>query len=218
MTYRSKTTKFLLTALLFFAGLGVSTAQEADWTGFYFGVQAGSAHGHSLHDLQGPGTDIGVDQTGALVGLSTQYLWQVGRFAFGPQGEVFASNLHGETKLGAFNHFTSSVEWVGSVGVKAGVTVDNFMLFGTAGLAVGNVSGGQRNTLLAREHTEHQLANGFTVGLGADLQLQDGWTIGSEYRYYDFGPASMFTGVPTFQARTLDANMHAVSLHIRKKL
>lgn len=220
--------KRLLTTLLLVSSAGVpALAQEPmgeiagmQWSGLFIGLQAGGLQGEAHQfraPVAGPAINQTIDVDGGFIGGSIEYLWQSGNFIFGPQAELAGSDADGTTALGASNFFTSEIEWFGSAGVKAGLALDNLLLFGTAGFAFAGISSGQFNTFLARTWSDVEVNTGYSVGGGLDLMLQDGWVLGAEYRYYDFdgtdyGPAN------GFQLRTQGTDFHAISFRLRKKL
>ena len=190
------------------------------WSGLFLGVQAGRGVGSSYQDLVSPkSNDILIDVDGAFVGGSAEYLWQNGDFVFGPQAEIAWSSIDGNFSLSVSNHFSSDVDWFGSVGGKTGWAFDNVLVFGTAGFAFADISAGQSNSILSKSYAESQLNTGYSLGAGLDVMLQDGWVLGAEYRYYDYAPAEYFTGSSNgFQHRVQDTEFQTISIRLRKKL
>lgn len=104
---------------------------------------------------------------------------------------------------------TVDQRWLGTIRARAGVAVDRFMIFGTAGLAFANVKVSSAQTSSYTLTPDSGAANvgsalygrttqawagsvtqnrfGFAVGAGGEYALTDNWIIRAEYLYYNLG-------------------------------
>jgi opacity protein-like surface antigen len=95
------------------------------------------------------------------------------------------------------------------------------------------VTGGYANARV--EHESHEKANyvpatvllgdarfgGWYIGAGVDMALPQGWTVGLEYRHYDFGSETLLTHSPTgvlsTDIRSVDATLDTFTLRVSWK-
>ena len=80
--------------------------------------------------------------------------------------------------------------WVGTLRPRVGVTVDNWLLYGTGGVAYGSVKRNATETGPVRPGSENEIKTGWTVGAGVEFAGGPRWSLGLEYLYADFGKAS----------------------------
>jgi outer membrane immunogenic protein len=150
----------------------VAAAPANDWTGFYLGALLGYSWGNADTDDADAG-DFNVDgiDGGAYAGAN----WQTGNFVFGAEADLLLSGL--EDEAGGVN---VDQGLNGSLRARAGIALDQFLLYGTGGAAltsldVSNADGGQEDTLW-----------GWTVGAGAEAMVTQNITARVEYRYTDY--------------------------------
>ncbi len=78
-------------------------------------------------------------------------------------------------------------------------------------------TGAQTNVLLFG----HRL-DGWYIGAGVDMALAQGWTVGLEYRHYDFGGDTVQTFLPTGvgsgEFRNIESTLDTVALRVSWKL
>jgi outer membrane immunogenic protein len=199
--------KFILAA----AAVAVSALPAAaqSWTGTYGGVAAGYGWGHS--DQTDPGliaTTPGLPNlgdghfsvNGGLLGGTLGYNLQNGASVFGLEGDFSWADIAGQsalcgptaatlhpcgTKLDALGTFR------GRMGFTAGAT-GNWLLYGTGGLAIGEVHGWDSLT----PSSGSDWRAGWTVGVGVETAFSPNWTAKLEYLYVDLGKAQTFNIVP----------------------
>lgn len=151
-----------------------SPAPAFSWTGGYVGGLLGYEWGNAK--VRGGGPSLNPD--GWMGGIFGGYNFQT--------SSMFVVGLEGDfTFAGAKDKVSGiSVEnnWNSTLRARAGIAIDRFLMYGTGGLAVGNITvkGG---------------------GAGSDTGTHAGWTIGGgieaaftqnvigrlEYRYTDYG-------------------------------
>jgi outer membrane immunogenic protein len=208
------------------------------WKGVYIGGNAGLAYGEaqghfgsdtqvsSLGDRVRPKDDYQTFAGGGQVGFN----WQSGLFVFGLEGDL-SSFADTETMVvprrvdlgnGAVATGTVSienrVEWLGTVRGRLGVAADRFFIYGTGGLAVGEV---QNSAAVDSVTTVNGVFAGAGSMAGGETETQTGWTVGAgaeyaitnnltgklEYLYYDLGTSKYdtpdtTTGVADFYVRS----------------
>jgi outer membrane immunogenic protein len=145
----------------------VEAAPANDWTGFYLGALLGYTFGTAeTGDVEVDGVDGGV-----YAGAN----WQYNNLLLGIEGDVLGSGVEGEEDgLDVEQGFN------GSLRARAGIALDQFLLYGTAGgalteLELGNGLG-----------SDEQALWGWTAGAGAEAMVTDNITARVEYRYTDY--------------------------------
>lgn len=206
----------------------VAVAPVTDWTGFYAGVHLGYgsadvsgewAGSVGLFDLDGPVQDY--DMTGGFVGGQLGFNYQLdSNFVVGLEGSLSLGDLSGgEVQFdepGVLVEANSTINWFGSVVARGGVAVsDDLLLYGTVGLAWANVdlevvSSG----LLDAVANDSQTHFGPTVGIGAELKLDEQWSVGADLRYAALGEAEYTDPAVIDGSATLDLNKTTLSLRL----
>lgn len=147
----------------------LAAAPAPTWSGVYLGALLGYTWGDFDTDdgnIDGDGVD-----GGAYAGANYQF----GNFVVGVEGDVLASGLEGSEDGVDFEQGIN-----GSLRARAGIALDQFLLYGTGGAAVTRVKaddglGSDTNTLW-----------GWTAGAGTEAMITDNITARVEYRYTDY--------------------------------
>ena len=131
-----------------------------DWTGGYVGIEGGFGWGHS--DQTDPGIappappppppppaigDGHYSVSGGLVGGTGGYNWQIGPWVLGLEGDYSWSDITGQSSVCGPTTVTphlcgTSLDSLGTLRGRVGYAVGafgNWLLYGTGGLAVGEV-------------------------------------------------------------------------------
>ncbi len=141
--------------------------QLFNWSGFYVGGNAG----------YGWGSALGADPSGYLLGLQAGYNFFVASNVLaGIETDISITSIEGSN---AGN--TISLDYLGTVRGRLGMTMDRFYLYGTAGLAYGR--GDLENAGLSNKQTHV----GWTAGLGVEALIAPNVTARLEYLYADLG-------------------------------
>ena len=147
------------------------------WAGPYLGGNLGWAWGSVDNNLTKP--------SGFAGGVQGGYNWQTGPWVFGVEGDLEATGASD-----TFAPWKFSNPWFGTVRGRAGYAFNNILLYGTAGLAFGELKG--ETFGLAETHTNA----GWTVGLGAEFGLSQNWSAKLEYLYVNLNDSNFtITGV-----------------------
>ena len=201
--------RFAIVALISFAATSAFAADMAvkappaaptpvtNWTGFYLGVNGGGARGRSSQtDLFGVTSGV-YKQNGGLVGVTYGGgNWQTGRFVIGFEGDYDFADLNGSLTSpvlcslnGGVTCFTN-VKSLATDRVRAGVDVNGWLLFATAGAAFGRVNAGQNpcgpdpfGGVSCGEKTR----SGWVAGAGVEKTFAPHWSAKIEYLHFDLG-------------------------------
>ena len=148
-----------------------------NWSGLYAGLNLGYEWGKV--------TNSGIDPSGIAGGGQIGYNWQSGQFVFGAETDIQASAADD-----TFAPYKFSNPWFGTLRGRAGFAVNNILLYGTFGLAYGDLKaefGGL---------DESKTLVGWAGGLGMEVGFAPNWSAKVEYLYMDLGSrAYTLTGV-----------------------
>ncbi len=185
------------------------------WTGLYAGIQAGYGWGRTDTQavwgaLGGPVETFDYDPNGAVGGLHLGYNSQVGRFVLGVEADLEASGISG-SGYGSFSAIqTSSIDWLGSMRGRVGVTAGSSLLYLTAGLAYGSVSVDQHGINAISPFTnDSQMKTGWTAGGGIEHAFGPKVSVRLEYRYIDLG-SLVYTNSTLGMRETSDLTAHTM--------
>jgi len=195
-------------------------AIAVDWGGLYAGGNVGYGWGNG--DIKADPTPtaaifvnfqpttLSPNPDGALLGGQIGYNWMIGNILAGIEADLSWSGIRGSTTRspitqnngtpfpGVGNNVRSS-EDIRDFSTLRGrfgfLPADNWLVYGTGGLAVANVKY-EANTDFRPVGTEQypvatsRTKAGWTLGLGAEWRVFDRTSIKAEYLYYDFGKQS----------------------------
>lgn len=156
-----------------------------NWTGFYIGAFGGGGWG--AHDYAGAGL-ARIDSGGGLYGGTLGYNWQAGMFVLGVEGDFGGSTINGSTTIVPGLTHETNLNWLGSVRGRAGIAINDLLLYGTGGWAYGSVRDTSNNAGAIEQFTTTR--SGWTVGGGAEYAFTPNWSMKAEYRYTDLGNTS----------------------------
>ena len=104
----------------------------------------------------------------------------------GLEGDIQASRAND-----TFAAWKFSNPWFGTLRGRGGFAMNNILLYGTGGLAFGNVRAEVMNL------TENHSTAGWTLGAGAEYGFADNWTAKAEYLYVNLNNTQFaLTGLP----------------------
>ena len=148
-----------------------------NWTGPYAGLNLGYEWGKVTNSNLEPGGIAGGGQLG--------YNWQTGQFVLGAETDIQASGADD-----TFAPYKFSNPWFGTLRGRAGFAINNVLLYGTFGLAYGELKG----EFFGVE--EDKTLVGWTGGAGMEVGFAPNWSAKVEYLYMDLGSrAYTITGV-----------------------
>ena len=220
-----------------------------NWTGFYVGLNTGLSFDNSSYTLSPSGTfatdhfytptnnlrtDSGsFDGSGFMFGGQIGYNYQRGCFVYGIETDFDVNGMNDANSVyrrlpsplfGRFVHnVTEDVGFLGTLRGRFGYTpADRFLIYGTGGLAYGDVSSNS-NVLFTRAGDSYGgstsgLQAGWTLGAGMEYAFTKNLSVKLEYLYVDLGSKSYVSGgqlsaSPGFTYTTdLDTSMHVIRL------
>jgi len=159
-----------------------------NWSGFYAGLNLGYQWGHV--------TNTGIDPAGIAGGGQLGYNWQMGQFVFGVETDIQASAADD-----TFAPYKFSNPWFGTLRGRAGYAINNMLLYGTLGLAYGNLEGQLVNL------SETKTLVGWAGGAGMEVGITPNWSAKVEYLYMDLGSR-------TFSITGVDNGLHSSYLRL----
>jgi outer membrane immunogenic protein len=137
------------------------------WTGPYLGGNLGYEWGTTSNNPTRP--------AGFAGGLQGGYSWQAGQLVLGGEADIQVSGANN-----TFAPWKFSNPWFGTVRGRAGLAVNNLLIYGTAGVAFGELQA-QTIGLLSENHTNI----GWTAGAGIEAGFAANWSAKIEYLFVD---------------------------------
>lgn len=163
------------------------------WAGPYLGASAGYEWGWVSNDPAQP--------YGFAGGLEGGYNWQLGNFVFGGETDINLSNASATVAPLEF-----SAPWFGTVRGRGGFTVGNVLIFGSAGVAYGELQANSGGA--AESHT----TVGGVVGAGIEVGINQHLSAKAEWLYLDLiGSNFALSGV----SNNLTANLLRFGVNYR---
>ncbi len=170
----------------------------ATWSGFYAGVHAGAVDSqtrirdedYTLFDTDGA-TAVTNDLTG-LTGIHGGYNWQDGHKVFGIEADYTWTSA-GRTRLlrGAGQNLSSDLSGFGSIRGRAGVAVDNALLYLTGGIGYVDADVGGGDNFDDQFVSESDFRS-FVAGAGAEFKLRSNLSLRLEYMHHLFNEKTVF--------------------------
>ena len=173
------------------------------WTGTYIGINGGYGRGTTNHtDLFGV-TSGDFDQRGGMVGVTYGGNWQSGRWVLGFESDFDWADIKGTLttagppaglcSVGGGNTCFTKIKEFSTERMRAGVDVDGWLLYGTAGAAFARVSAGQNPcslTAFGGNSCGEQWRTGWVAGAGVEKMIMPHWSAKLEYLHYDLATPS----------------------------
>ena len=183
-----------------------------NWTGFFVGGSFGVLNGQQDMNYltQVPFAafipNANPRFAGALGGVQAGYDYQSGKWVFGVEGNISATNAHGARPCQITFLVTCEdhKDWMGTATARLGYAFWNRALFyGRAGVAYTNTTidvvcngGNEPLTRISCPGTDSHSRAGWTVGFGTEFALTKNWTVRGETNYYDLGKINYNFNVP----------------------
>ncbi len=158
-----------------------------DWSGFYFGGQLGWQWS-DFNTRSTPTGSFNSDADGVTGGVHAGYNYQVmPNVVLGGEVDFSLSDINRTRTLGGVSYRTRN-HWNSTLRARAGWTFDRFMLYGTGGLALADIS------VSANGAKDDVAKVGWTAGAGVEGAITDNITARLEYLYQDYGRESFTLG------------------------
>ncbi|MGE4250871.1 MAG: outer membrane protein [Parvibaculaceae bacterium] len=200
-----------------------------DWTGPYIGLQGGYGWGKTdvtldpAEDTTTPGAlargeiivdnlDGEIEADGFIGGLHLGYNFQMDSLLLGLEGDIEYSDMSGKADIfqsegddEPIGEARKDIDWLGSLRLRAGFTLDRALIYATGGLAAGEVESRSEapNAFAKESDTEW----GWTVGGGLEYAFSDALSGRIEYRYTDLDDSKLENDLGTAK---IENDFHAV--------
>jgi outer membrane immunogenic protein len=238
-------------AAAFSVALTAIASAAHNWTGLYAGVNAGGAWGSSDANTSTVYSNSGtsyftrdaipaiaavgaqhINSSGAVAGAQIGYNWQVNNLLlgietdfqyYGLKGSSTASGIYPCCAPSAFT-INSSVQsdWLFTARPRIGWAVQDWLIYATGGLAVGEVNGNfsfSDNFAAASESASLLVTKtGWTAGTGVEYGALGPWTVKLEYLHVDLGTASVNSSNLATPAFTFPMNPFTHSVDLRSDM
>lgn len=169
-------------------------ADASDWSGLYAGLNAGGGIGETADNHPIASQSFDEDISGFIGGILIGYNHSISpNLIAGIEADLSSANLAASGPCTAFL-FTcqSTIDWVASIRARGGTTIGDTLLFATGGVAF--TESYHSTTPAFVGFDDRAFRTGWVVGLGAEKQLSNEFTVGLEGLYYDFGNAATVGG------------------------
>lgn len=137
------------------------------WAGPYIGGTLGYEWGQVSNNPTRP--------SGIAGGIDGGFNWQHGNFVYGAEADI---NFSGASDT--FAPWQFSNPWFGTLRGRAGVAVGNVLVYGTAGLAYGELTADTAGNL-----SESRTSLGWVAGGGMEVGFMPHWSARAEWLYLD---------------------------------
>jgi outer membrane immunogenic protein len=190
------------------------------WSGLYAGINIGYGFGDGRVNLglvdpsgalQGAAaagvfpTSFSYNRGGVLGGVQIGFNKQIAAWVWGIEADIQGTGINSSQNVlrppvGAFPDLSGvkqNMDWLGTARLRAGYATGNWLLFGTGGLAYGQVEYNYFNTnapfggAVNIAASDSQFETGWTAGAGIEYGWSS-WSAKLEYLYYDLGSHAFF--------------------------
>lgn len=148
-----------------------------DWAGAYLGVQGGYGFNSVATD---PPTASDFNLDAAVIGAYGGFNLQLDSFVFGIDGSVNYSFASGGLPAPFPAGSEASIDWTTLIRGRAGIALNNVVIYGTAGLAGANINATVGGL------SDSDFAWGWTVGGGVEVGLSDNLVGRIDYSFADY--------------------------------
>jgi outer membrane immunogenic protein len=154
-----------------------------DWTGFYIGVFGGGGRSQINRTDAFGSTSYGGN--GGTAGVTAGYNWQNRNLMFGAEADLGWTDLGGQNDTAAALRTETHSRWLSSIRGRIGIVANQWLFFGTGGLAFTN---SQHVSMVpgAAADIFSSTNIGWTAGGGAEYAITPNWSAKLEYRHFDF--------------------------------
>lgn len=199
------------------ASFAAEPGASFSWTGPYVGAHLGYGLGDAdtrfspkpsaAQFINLAPTTLNPDPDGFVGGLQLGYNYQMGSLVYGLETDFTLSSIYGSktktpiiqnngTPLNGNLATRQGLNWLVTLRPRLGYTLTpTLLLYGTAGLAFGEVSYNAHsdfrpagNVVYSKTFNETKL--GWTAGAGLEYALLENWILKAEYLYVDLGKES----------------------------
>ncbi|TBW34720.1 porin family protein [Siculibacillus lacustris] len=160
----------------------VAQASAYNWTGLYAGVNLGGDW--VLDKARVGGGNTNIDGATVFGGVQAGYNFQTGPWVLGVEGDIGYGDSS-KTKSVIGGTLNSQKDWSGTARARAGYAFDNFLVYGTGGLAVANFRTKASDGFTTEKKSD--VRAGWTIGGGVEYAVARNISVKGEYLYSDYG-------------------------------
>lgn len=164
----------------------------ADWSGFYFGASAGGILGTT--ELDG-GLSADIETNGYALSGHGGKNWQIGSGVIGVELDASTTSADGLESISGGITTKTEIDWLASARLRAGYATQNFLFYGTGGLAF--TSSNVDITAPGFHTNASEFHTGYVVGAGAEMVIVDGINARVEALHYGFSGDTLPTPTGT---------------------
>lgn len=175
----------------------VADDTTVNWTGLYGGLFIGTTWGQQDWSSYADRPETSTGDRGYIGGGQVGYNRQIGRYVVGIEGDLGFSNATGgkwctSASNPIDNVCRASLNNLGILAGRAGVTWENALIYAKAGMAWADINAATVNNALGQHFVIGSDATqfGWAVGGGIEFALSPRWSTKAEYMHYDLGSSS----------------------------
>jgi outer membrane immunogenic protein len=165
-----------------------------NWSGLYLGVNGGGGWGTSRFDFPGTATTTGSFKTsGGLIGGTLGASFQMSFVVFGFEGDLDWAKIGGSAPCPApvpGSSCQSTDFWLGTGRARLGVAFHEWLFYGTAGGAFGDV----RISVVPGFPGQDVIRLGWAAGAGIEYGFSQSASVKAEYLHVDLGASQCAPG------------------------
>jgi len=195
------------------ADIYIPEAGGVDWSGFYIGANVGYGWGTVEYDSFAVDDDE-YDVDGWLFGVQAGANAQFDSIVVGIEGDIAWSGLSGTDVIdaGPIDYVERDINWIGTVRGRLGFAAENFLIYGTAGVAFADSTA----TLVDFDGDDYSedsnVHTGWVAGVGAEVLVTDSMSLKAEYLYHSFGSEEydydISSGDTSFDVQTVKVGLN----------
>jgi len=202
-----------------------------NWSGAYLGLQLGgitSSMTLTGENLNNNNTmESALDPSGMTLGVYGGFNFHTsGSMVLGLEGEynwANASSVVPGVPAPSFgfmrDRIESTIDRTAALRLRAGFAAGETLFYGTAGLALADVTVNGFSTGGGNPFSYSDRLTGWTAGLGVERAIGNGWSVRGDYRYSDFGTQTINfdSGNNTPHVFNLATNTHELRLGLARR-
>ena len=168
-----------------------------EWAGLYFGAEVGA--GLANFDTSGL-AESSIDADGFMGGIHAGYNMQFGNVVAGFELDTAWAGTEGDKTQSGSLAITAGSDWLSSARLRLGYSMGNWLVYGTGGVALGDVT--LRLEDAGLDETMSHTAVGYAVGGGVEFKFTPSWIARVEAIHYGFGEEEFKSSLGSISADT----------------
>lgn len=235
MAYEETSGALLGSVALSAAAVMPAAAQGYNWTGLYFGANAGWANSDMSWVYRDPtgalpdrplngGAGGGLKSDSGIVGGHLGYQQQFGQFVLGIEFAMsgtgaFGNNFGSQPCFNVAFNCIGQVKSLTTIGPRVGYAFNNWMLFVTGGYASGVAETRERNAVtgVGNAFSTSDRHDGWYIGGGIEYALSKDWIFGLEYQHVSLDKALHLSTINS-EARNIDFESDVIRARLTFKI